>query len=96
MFINSTLKGPVAFALNASDPDGDTVTFEIAAKPGDGNISSFDPSSGGGVYSPGCDITSIIDEKQDSFAFKAIDSNGAISSAGTVTIWFPRVYGHIC
>jgi len=93
MDIRATDKGPVAFALNASDPDGDTVTYGIVANPALGKISSFDPSSGGGVYNPGDDITLSIYQEQDSFAFNAIDSNGAASSAATVTIKFPSGYG---
>jgi Bacterial Ig domain len=91
MLINSTLRGPVAFSLNATDPDkGDTLTFAIVAKPVLGNISSFDPSSGGGVYAPGEDMMApSAFEKQDSFAFNAIDSNGRAGSAATVTIVLP-------
>jgi hypothetical protein len=76
MLISSTLKVPVAFALNGSDPDKrDTLTFAIVANPALGNICSFDPSSRGSVCSR-MGITNSSSKEQDSLAFIAIDGNG--------------------
>src|SRR3712207_3278871 len=53
MNITTIGNAPVGFTLKGTDPDeGDMLNFTIVAIPALGNISSFDSSSGGGVYKP--------------------------------------------
>lgn len=43
---------PVALTLQASDPDGEPVTFEITGEPLNGSILDFDPATGALTYLP--------------------------------------------
>lgn len=84
----------VPFVLKGTDVDeGDRLNFTIVAKPAYGNISSFDPSSGAGVYTPfpaGEAITGynyfLSEIGSDGFGYAVTDENGTASNAATVTI----------
>jgi hypothetical protein len=77
----------------AEDQDqSEKLNYTIITKPVYGEISSFDPSSGGGIYSPflptanrSLDATiSVIG--RDTFGFKVTDSDGRVSNPATVTV----------
>jgi hypothetical protein len=95
MNITTIANAPVGFTLNGTDPDeGDILNFTIVAKPVYGNITSFDSSSGGGVYNPFIyPVMGVLEPHPtlssvgtDAFAFKITDSKGAASNAAIVTI----------
>ncbi len=54
--------------LEASDPDGDALTFSIVSKPKHGQVKIDDKTSGAYTYTPAKDYTG-----KDSFTFKAND-----------------------
>lgn len=65
--------------FKAIDPDGDLLTFEITAAPKKGTVS---PTGGTGfTYTPNENA-----KGKDVFTYVAVDSNGGVSSAATVTI----------
>lgn len=64
--------------INASDPDGDVLTFNIAEKPQNGEISSFtrvDNDTYSYTYTPDDGFNG-----SDSFTFKVEDGNGGIDT----------------
>jgi hypothetical protein len=65
--------------FSATDPDGDTVTFELSDMPKKGSVDAM--TDGSFVYSPGENK-----KGKDSFSYFAIDENGSISNKATVTI----------
>lgn len=65
--------------FSATDPDGDTVTFEIADAPKKGSVQAG--QDGSFLYTP-----SENKKGQDSFTYIAIDNNGNLSNKATVTI----------
>ena len=65
--------------FKALDPDGDILTFEITSIPKKGSV-----TPGGGTefaYTPNAGA-----KGKDSFTYVAVDSNGGVSNAATVTI----------
>ena len=65
--------------FKALDPDGDLLTFEITAVPKKGSVT---PGQGAAfIYTP-----SAAAKGKDSFSYVAVDSNGAVSGAATVTV----------
>ena len=65
--------------LKATDPDGDTVKFEITTKPIKGSVALRD--DGNFVYTPG-----EGKHGHDYFGYKAVNSKGSKSSEATVVI----------
>jgi hypothetical protein len=92
MNITTIGNAPVGFTLKGTDLDeGDMLNFTIVAMPALGNVSSFDSSSGGGVYQPFTDCrptecNTIERRGSDAFAFKVTDNKGAVSNAAIVTV----------
>ena len=72
---DTDLSGQIA----ATDPAGETLTFSVAANPGNGALSSFNPS-GSFVYRPAAGFTG-----DDSFRVQVTDTGGN-SVVGTVAI----------
>ena len=65
--------------FKALDPDGDLLTFEITTVPKKGSVT---PGTGATfTYTP-----SAAAKGKDSFSYVAVDSNGAVSGAATITI----------
>lgn len=76
---------PVAFVLKGTDEDkADKLNFTVVAKPALGNITSFDTSSGAGVYTPTGNWIYVLG--RDGFAYRVTDDKGGISNAASVTI----------
>ncbi len=65
--------------FSATDPDGDTVIFEISEMPKKGSVQA--DTDGSFIYTPGENK-----KGKDSFSYIAIDLNGNISNKATVTI----------
>ncbi len=70
---------PAGDFLSASDPDGNTLSFSIAAPPVKGTISSLDTATGQFTYSPMPNANGA-----DSFQFRV--SDGVLSSTATVSV----------
>jgi VCBS repeat-containing protein len=71
---------PASGTLKASDPEGNSLTFEILTQPKHGQVTLDDASSGAYTYTPDADYAGA-----DSFTFKA--NNGqADSNTATVSI----------
>lgn len=66
--------------LQASDPDGDSLTFMIVDQPAHGEVVLDDPATGAYSYTPAADYSG-----SDSFTFKAADAK-VESNVATVTI----------
>jgi len=69
---------PVQITLNATDPDGDTMTYSIGSGPSNGTLGTI--SGNKVVYTPNANYTGI-----DSFSFRVNDGNGD-SNTAMVTI----------
>ena len=69
----------------ASDPDGDTITFEVLSYPEKGTL-SFDQNTGDFSYSPYEEVHGT-----DSFVYRVRDSYGAYSEECTVNISIDRI-----
>lgn len=67
--------------LTAADPEGDTVTFQLAQKPARGSLELTDPATGEFVYTPFENKTG-----KDSFTFVALDDQGNISQPAKVSL----------
>lgn len=68
----------------ASDPDGDTITYEVLSYPENGTL-SFDQNTGDFSYSPYAEVHGT-----DSFIYRVRDSYGAYSEECTVNISIDR------
>lgn len=68
---------PVNITLTASDPDGDSLTYEIVTNPSNGTLSGISPAL---TYTPNPDFSG-----SDSFTFTASDGT-ATSNSATVII----------
>lgn len=67
--------------LNATDPDGDAVTYQILTQPQHGVLGGSAPAL---TYAhTGARSTTVI---EDSFTFRVVDSEGAASTVGTITL----------
>ena len=65
--------------FKALDPDGDLLTFEITSAPKKGSVAPGDNASF--VYTP-----TEKSRGKDTFSYVAVDENGGVSSAATITI----------
>ncbi|WP_352431152.1 Ig-like domain-containing protein [Pyrinomonas sp.] len=70
---------PLTFALEASDPDGDALSFALVSAPTKGNV-AFDSSNRTATYTPNPGASGA-----DSFTYRATDPHGA-SAQATVSI----------
>ena len=92
MNITTTGNAAVPFVLKGTDVDDwDGLNFTIAAKPAYGNITSFDPSSGAGVYTPAPPGKAVpgtnyvlSDIGSDGFGYVVTDKNGTASAATVI------------
>ena len=75
--VNTTKNTSVDITLNATDPDGDPLTYTIAANPANGTVSGTAPTI---TYKPNAEFTGA-----DTFKYEVKDSAGSTASA-TVTI----------
>ncbi|MDR0445925.1 MAG: S-layer homology domain-containing protein [Oscillospiraceae bacterium] len=66
-------------SFRAFDPDGDDMSFEITEVPKKGSVTSDGGS--GFIYSP-----SVKSKGRDCFSYVAVDANGGVSEAATVTV----------
>lgn len=65
---------------NDFDPDGDSLSAVLVSAPADGTL-DFNTANGTFTYTAGSSFTGT-----DSFTYRAVDSNGALSNLATVTI----------
>jgi hypothetical protein len=65
--------------FKALDPDGDKLTYEITAAPKKGSITPGDAATF--VYTP-----AEKSKGKDAFSYVAVDENGGVSTAATVTV----------
>ena len=70
---------PLSITLTGSDPDGDSIHFEIVSQPLHG--APLTQSNGIWTYTPNLNFAGT-----DSFTFRAVDAGGKRSTAATVTI----------
>src|SRR6476620_3275713 len=74
--VTTTSDTPVSINLDASDKDGDTLTYAIKSFPAHGSLSSLDKDSGSVTYSPDRGYTG-----SDSFTFTASDGSSTSNTA---------------
>lgn len=74
------MNSPSSGTLTAGDIDGDPLTFQIVAPPAHGQLTSFNPATGGFTYTPGPNYVGA-----DAFTFAANDGS-ANSTAATANI----------
>ncbi|MBF0451490.1 MAG: tandem-95 repeat protein [Candidatus Magnetomorum sp.] len=67
--------------LNATDIDGDALTFQVVAQGSHGKVSISNPSTGSFMYFPDQDYFGM-----DQFLFQATDPEGAVSNNGRILI----------
>jgi endonuclease I len=67
-----------AFALTASDPDGDVLTYAITSQPTKGSVSREGDEV---IYTPSPDVTG-----SDSFTWVATDGTSTVGSTASITI----------
>lgn len=77
--------------LPGSDPDGDSVRFEITTYPKRGLLSLNDPSTGEFTYSPYSGM-----HGQDTFSYRIIDKYGAVSPDYTANVTIDKKSGTLC
>ncbi len=65
--------------FEATDPDGDTVTFEVTSAPKKGDVKAEE--DGSFTYTP-----SENKKGTDTFTYVAVDANGNVSGSATVTV----------
>jgi len=78
--------GPAhVFPFNASDADGDALTFEVVSQPGEGTVTN----NGDGTFrfDPGTDFQDLgqYETREVSFTYQALDGKGG-TDTGTATI----------
>ena len=66
----------ISINLDATDKDGDTLTYSLTSSPNHGSLSSFDKNTGTVVYTPKSGYTG-----NDGFTFTANDKNSTSNSA---------------
>jgi subtilisin family serine protease len=77
----TTLKNnPVTIVLNATDPDGDVLTYSIVSGPSNGALAPIPVTSNTVTYTPSTDFAGT-----DSFTYRVTDPGG-LSAEATVTI----------
>lgn len=74
---------PASLGLKGIDQDGDKLNFTIVTKPVNGNITSFDPSTGAVTWKP---RDYLYSGGGDSFSFIVTDTKGAVSNVAVVSI----------
>ena len=67
---------PASITLDATDEDGDSLTYSLTSSPKQGSLSSFDKDSGSVVYNPKSGYTG-----SDSFTFTANDKSSTSNTA---------------
>jgi ELWxxDGT repeat protein len=76
--VTAVEEAPTPITLNASDPDGDAVTFTIVSQPGHGTLTGAGPVV---TYTSATDYNGL-----DSFTYYATDSHSLTSATVTVSI----------
>tara|TARA_Y100000593_G_scaffold16926_2_gene33716 strand:- start:4724 stop:13495 length:8772 start_codon:yes stop_codon:yes gene_type:complete len=79
----------VAITLSGSDADGDAITFDIVGGPSTGSLTNSNGSIGAGSTNVGSSVTytpNLNSDANDSFTYKAKDSNDNLSESATVSI----------
>jgi hypothetical protein len=76
----------ITSTLAGTDPDGDRLTFAIADAPSKGQISNFDPNSGGYTYT-----STTLTPETDSFTFQVNDGKTNAATTGTVNVTIDAV-----
>jgi Big-like domain-containing protein/K319-like protein/HYR domain-containing protein len=74
--VTTTSDTPASITLDASDKDGDTLTYAIESFPTHGSLSSLDKDSGSVTYTPDRSYTG-----SDSFTFTASDDTSTSNTA---------------
>jgi hypothetical protein len=74
--VTTTRDTSASIILDASDKDGDTLTYSIKSFPAHGSLSSFDKDSGAVIYNPNLGYTG-----SDSFTFTASDGTSTSNTA---------------
>src|SRR5437867_12109401 len=77
--MTTTKNTPASGTVQASDVDGDALTFSISKAPRNGSVTLTNPGSGTFTYTPKANFTG-----SDSFIFKV--SDGKSSATGTVSV----------
>ena len=85
--LTTTEDAPASGTLNAADPDGDPLTFAIAANGSLGNAVIVNPATGAFTYTPNLGVTGI-----DTITFTASDGT-ASSNVATVTVTIEAING---
>src|SRR5678815_402746 len=67
---------PASITLDATDEDGDSLTYSLTSSPKHGSLSSFDKDTGSVVYNPKSGYTG-----SDSFTFTANDESSTSNTA---------------
>ena len=71
----------IDISLTGSDPDGDTISYQIESNPTGGQIINFNPANGQLQYVANQDFTG-----NDTFTWKVKDPSNLLSNVGTVTV----------
>ena len=74
--VTTTKDTSASITLDASDKDGDTLTYSIKSFPAHGSLSSFDKDTGAVIYNPNRGYTG-----SDSFTFTASDGTSTSNTA---------------
>jgi len=89
--LSAQMNSPASGTLTAGDIDGDPLTFQIVAPPTRGQLTSFNPTTGGFTYTPNPNYVG-----SDTFTFVANDgsANSAVATANiTVSAAIPTFTG---
>lgn len=82
--VKTTKNTAVAITLDATDPDGDPLTYAITANPSNGILSGTAPNL---TYSPNAEFTGA-----DAFTYEVKDSGGlTVSAVRNITVQAPPV-----
>ena len=74
--VTTNLDTSASITLDATDKDGDSLTYSLKSSPNHGTLSSFDKDTGSVVYSPKSGYTGT-----DSFTFTASDESSTSNTA---------------
>src|SRR5206468_3794834 len=74
--VTTNLDTSASITLDATDKDGDSLTYSLRSSPSHGTLSSFDKDTGSVVYSPKTEYTGT-----DSFTFTASDESSTSNTA---------------
>lgn len=77
--LTGTEDAPLSVSIQATDPDGDTLTYSVQSLPSHGSIESFSANQGTFIYRPSADFNG-----SDSMQVKATDTHG-LSAVASIT-----------